>query len=95
LVASSVILADLALFIGGLLFGLAVKKALTAIILLAIAGFILAYAGLSVVFSSVSPATIFSHLFSVLVTYGARLGLLFTVLPFLFLVGLAIGLWKG
>jgi hypothetical protein len=91
----SVLLGDAALFAGGFFFGLAAKKAVKAIIFFVVALLLLAYGGLSISISNVSPTAVAIHAASLAAGFAARFGALFAVLPFLFILGLALGLWKG
>lgn len=82
-----------ALFADGLLFGLAIKKALTSAILLVVAIVLAGYVGLSLPFLNISDAS--SHLFAILMSQYHHLGPLITALPVLFIIGLGLGLWRG
>lgn len=84
-------------FVVGLLFGLAIKKGLVAFVL-ALVGFVIAgYVGLTFV-----PKISFSYEVTKFITYvvtyihDVKLGAIAVSLTvILFLIGLAIGLWKG
>ncbi|MEM0139063.1 MAG: hypothetical protein QXZ44_00395 [Ferroplasma sp.] len=88
--------------IDGLLFGLAIKKALVSIILVIIALVLAAYAGLSFV-PKVSASAILSDIESYMADNITKIpGLLhlggigsLTLVSVLFIVGLGLGIWKG
>lgn len=84
-------------FAAGLLFGLAVKKALVGFLLAIIAFVVFAYVGLTFI-----PKISFSYEFHkwslFLPSYMSSFkfgGIVVSITVILFLVGLAIGLWKG
>lgn len=81
------------LFADGLLFGLAIKKALTSAILLVVAMLLTGYVGLSLPFLSVN--TMMSHVSAILLSQYHHLGPLITAFPVFFIIGLGIGLWRG
>ncbi|MDS0256101.1 hypothetical protein ApAK_00130 [Thermoplasmatales archaeon AK] len=80
-------------FVDGLLFGVAFKKAIASIILVIVAIIIASFLGLAFI-----PNISLTGLISQLVSYaqGTKLGSLvvsFTIV--LFVIGLGIGIWKG
>ena len=80
-------------FVDGLLFGLALKKAIISVVLLLVAFAISYFVGLAFI-----PSISFSSILKYLVDYakGIQFGgivLSFTIL--LFFIGLGIGIWKG
>ena len=81
------------IFVDGLLFGLAVKKGLTSLVLLIAAVLLAGYAELSIPF--LNPSVIFQHLVDILTSSVSHLGLVFATFPVIFFIGFAIGIWKG
>ncbi|MGC9189898.1 MAG: hypothetical protein ACP5GG_04195 [Conexivisphaera sp.] len=79
-------------FISGLLFGVAIKKALTSFILSIIGAIIAVYVGISLPGISAGALLRFAGLLPHLAGHAPAAA---TGLPVLFLVGLALGLWKG
>ncbi len=84
-------------FVAGLLFGLAIKKGATAFIL-AIVGFVIAsYVGLTFI-PKISLTYELNKFIAVLAAYVKEFQLgafTMSLTVILFLIGLAIGLWKG
>ena len=84
-------------FVAGLLFGLAIKKGATAFIL-AIVGFVIAsYVGLTFI-PKISLTYELNKFIAVLAAYVKEFQLVaftMSLTVILFLIGLAIGLWKG
>ncbi len=84
-------------FVAGLLFGLAIKKGTTAFIL-AIVGFVIAsYVGLTFI-PKISLTYELNKFIAVLAAYVKEFQLgafTMSLTVILFLIGLAIGLWKG
>ncbi|MEM3185693.1 MAG: hypothetical protein QXQ39_03295 [Conexivisphaerales archaeon] len=83
----------LLLFIDGLLFGFAAKKAVTSIILMVLAILLAGYIGLSIPF--VSPTLIFSKLGTFAFTLYNAIGPIFFSYPIAFIAGIIVGFWKG
>jgi len=81
------------LFVDGLLFGLALKKGLTSAMLLLVAFALTAYVGLSIPY--LSSADILTHLFNIILSLSNHLGALFVTFPVFFILGIAIGFWRG
>ena len=81
------------LFIDGLLFGLAIKKALTSAILMIAAIILATFVGLAIPF--ISEGSIFTHLVNIFNYQVSQIGPAFYGLPIFWIIGLAIGLWKG
>jgi hypothetical protein len=85
---------DLALiFVDGIIIGAAIKKGLTSFILMLIGLFIASYVGIT--FPGVSFELLLSKALNFASYMLSKAPLQFTGLPILFLIGLAIGLWKG
>lgn len=87
----------LLVFVDGLIFGFAAKKALVSAILI-IVGIILAgLLGISLP-SHLTANEVVSKLVSILVfqaTHSGSLGGIFYTLPIFFIIGFAVGIWKG
>ena len=81
------------IFIDGLLFGVAIKKAITSIVLIII-GLIIAYfVGLTFV-----PSVSYTSIFHAISSYVANTqfgGLIVSFSVVLFVIGFGIGIWKG
>jgi hypothetical protein len=80
-------------FVSGLLFGVAIKKALTSFILSIIGAIIAVYVGISL--PGISAGTLLTRFAGFLSYFAGHAPAVATGLPILFLVGLALGLWKG
>ena len=81
------------LFVDGLLFGIAVKKALVSVVLIVVALMLAAFVGVTVPF--VSTGTIFTHIVNIFTYQAAHIGPAFYGLPIFFVIGVAIGIWRG
>ena len=81
------------LFIDGVLFGIAVKKALVSVVLVVVALLLAAFVGVTIPF--VSKGTIFTHIVSIVTYQAAHIGPAFYGLPIFFIIGFAIGIWRG
>lgn len=81
------------LFADGLIFGLAAKKAVTSVVLIVIALVIAAAVGLSIPFLSVND--IWTHVFDIIASQGRHIGPILYGLPVFWIVGFALGIWKG
>ena len=84
-------------FIDGLLFGIAIRKAVTSIVLLVVAFIIAGFVSISFI-PHTSSSSIISSITKYATTYTSTLhftaiDITFTVI--LFIVGFAMGLWKG
>ena len=81
------------LFVDGLFFGLAVKKGMKSLTFF-IAGIVLAsYLGLS--FISFSPLELTNQAFKIATELYDRVGPFIASFPILFILGVAIGIWRG
>ncbi|MGI0080277.1 MAG: hypothetical protein ACRECH_11695 [Nitrososphaerales archaeon] len=81
------------LFLAGLLFGVGAKKAVTSAFLI-VAGILLAgVLGLSI--PLLSASYIFSHIIAIFSSQAQHLGPIFYSFPIFWIVGAAIGIWKG
>ncbi|MEM0118552.1 MAG: hypothetical protein QXV32_08890 [Conexivisphaerales archaeon] len=81
------------LFVDGVLFGLAAKKALTSLILLVIALILAGYLGLSIPF--LTPSSVVSHAGQIASSIYHQIGPAFFAYPIVFIAGFAIAFWKG
>ena len=81
------------IFVDGLLFGLAVKKGFTSLMLMVVAVLLAAYAELSIPF--LNPSVIFQHLADILASTFGHLGPVLATFPIVFFIGFAVGIWKG
>lgn len=77
----------------GILVGAAIKKAVVSAVLMIVAGIIAAVAGLNVL--SFYASAILQHLPGILSSAYNHFGPIIDTFPLAFLIGLAIGFWKG
>jgi hypothetical protein len=93
----SAIITVILVFVDGLIFGLAAKKALISAVLI-IVGIILAgLLGISLP-SHLTANEVVSKLVGILIfqaTHSGSLGAIFYTLPIFFIIGFALGIWKG
>ncbi len=87
------VIAIVLLLADGFIFGLAGKKALTSIVLI-IVGLILA-GFIGVVVPFLTTSNVISHLTSVLSSLASQIGPLAYSFPVFWIIGFALGLWKG
>ncbi|MGC8569598.1 MAG: hypothetical protein ACP5LW_06315 [Nitrososphaeria archaeon] len=80
-------------FVDGLIFGVAIKKGVISFVLFLIGLFIASYIGLSLPY--VNAQLLISRAISFITYVMHRSSYTLTGLPILFLIGLALGLWKG
>jgi len=81
------------LFADGLIFGIAAKKGVTSAILI-IVGLILAGAiGLTIPFISVNDVV--THVYDIFLSQASRVGAIVYSFPVFWIIGFAIGLWRG
>ncbi|OWP56552.1 MAG: hypothetical protein B2I17_05685 [Thermoplasmatales archaeon B_DKE] len=83
----------LLLFVDGLFFGLAIKKAFTSVVLLIVAFMVAYFIGFSLI-----PKISISNLVSQVSSYASTVHFGSIVISFsiiMFFIGFAIGLWKG
>ena len=80
-------------FTSGLLFGVAIKKAVASFILSIVGAIIAVYVGVSL--PGISASALLSRLVGFLSYLAGHAPAVAAGLPVLFLVGLAIGLWRG
>jgi hypothetical protein len=81
------------LFADGLIFGVAAKKGITSAILI-IVGLVLAGAiGLTIPF--VSESAVMTHIYNIFVSQAAHIGAIVYSFPVFWIIGFALGLWKG
>lgn len=81
------------LFVDGLIIGVAVKKAITSIVLIIIGILLAGFVGLSIPF--LSTAAIISHVEAIVSYQLAHTGPIFATFPIFWLIGIAIGIWRG
>jgi hypothetical protein len=89
--ASLIIL--LILFIDGAIFGIAIKKGFTAIILIIVGILLASYAGLNIPFINLAEIT--NAVSSFLVSEIGKIGPIFISFPILWIIGFLLGVWKG
>jgi hypothetical protein len=88
------IVAVLLLLVDGAIIGVAVKKGLTSVILLAVGLLLAGFAGLTLPFS-LTASDIVTHVTNIIISQIRYVGGVFSVFPIAWLVGFALGVWKG
>lgn len=83
----------LLLLLDGFIFGLAAKKAVSSIILIIIGLLLAGFIGIAIPYLTVSG--IESHLVSIFASQAAHLGAIFYAFPIFWIIGFALGIWKG
>jgi hypothetical protein len=77
----------------GLIFGLAAKKALTSLILIVIGLLLAGFAGVVIPF--ITANQVFSQITNLFLSQASRIGPIVYSLPVFWIIGFALGLWKG
>ena len=91
--AYSSIITLVLLFVDGLLFGVAIKKAIISVLLI-IVGFLLAgFIGLSIPFLGVED--VWTHIVNIIASQARHLGPIFLGFPIFWIIGFSIGIWRG
>ncbi len=81
------------LFVDGVLFGVAIKKAIVSVVLIVVGLLLAGFVGLSIPFLSVGD--IWTHAFNIATSQARHIGPIFYGFPIFWIVGFAIGIWKG
>ena len=81
------------LFGDGLIFGVASKKALTSVVLIIIGLVVAGAIGLSIPFLSING--LWTHVTGILVSQASHIGPILYGFPIFWILGFAIGTWKG
>ncbi|MHB1909975.1 MAG: sialidase family protein [Nitrososphaerales archaeon] len=81
------------LFVSGLLMGIGVKKALVGAILIIVGLLVASFSGLGLPF--LNPTFIVGHLLAIMQSQLKDLGPVFFTFPIFWIVGFAVGIWKG
>lgn len=82
------------LLIDGVIIGVAVKKGLTSVILLAVGLLLAGFAGLTLPFS-LTASDMVTHATNIVISQIRYVGGIFSVFPIAWLLGFALGIWKG
>jgi hypothetical protein len=82
------------LLVDGAIIGVAVKKGLTSVILLAVGLLLAGFAGLTLPFS-LTAGDIITHATNIFISQIRHVGGVFSVFPIAWLLGFALGIWKG
>lgn len=80
-------------FIDGLLFGVAAKKAIVSVVLIAVGLVLAGFIGLSIPFLSLGD--VWTHVVNIATTQVKHIGPIFYGFPIFWIIGFAIGIWKG
>ncbi|MGI0091146.1 MAG: hypothetical protein ACREBS_05510 [Nitrososphaerales archaeon] len=83
----------LLLLADGFIFGVAAKKAITSIILIVVGLLLASFIGLVIPFLTASD--VLTRVTSVLVSQAAHIGPIVYAFPVFWIIGFALGLWKG
>jgi hypothetical protein len=81
------------LFIDGAIFGLAIKKGFTSILLIVIGLILATLVGLVIPYLSL--ASVLNFVASLVASEISRVGTLFVAFPILWILGLLVGIWMG
>ena len=77
----------------GLIFGLAAKKALTSVVLIVIGLLLAGFVGVVIPF--ITANQVFAQITSLIASQASRIGPVVYSLPVFWIIGFALGLWKG
>lgn len=80
-------------FVDGLIFGIAIKKAIVSAILIVVGLLLAGFIGLTIPFVSTSSVT--THLLNILMSQARLIGPLIYTIPLFWIIGFALGIWKG
>jgi len=80
-------------FVDGLIFGIAIKKAIVSAILIVVGLLLAGFIGLTIPFLSTSSVT--THLLNIFVSQARLIGPLIYTIPLFWIIGFALGIWKG
>jgi len=91
--AYSSIITLVLLFVDGLLFGLAIKKAVVSVVLMIVGLALAGVVGLSIPFLSTSE--VWTHVSNIITSQASHIGPIFYGFPIFWIIGFAIGIWRG
>ncbi|MHB8567295.1 MAG: hypothetical protein ACYC7D_13325 [Nitrososphaerales archaeon] len=83
----------LLLLLDGFLFGVAAKKAVTSVILIIVGLLLAVFVGIVVPYLTVTD--IWTHLASIISSQASHIGAIFYAFPLFWIIGFALGIWKG
>lgn len=83
----------LLLLADGFIFGIAVKKGVSSVILIILGLLLAAFIGLAIPFLSVSG--VWTHMVNVIISVASHIGTLIYAFPVSLIIGFALGLWQG
>jgi hypothetical protein len=92
--AYSAIITIILLFIDGLIIGVAAKRGVISFVLLAVGLLLAGFAGLALPFS-LSATDVVTHLTNIFISQIRHIGGAISAFPIAWLIGFAIGIWKG
>lgn len=87
------IIGILLLLADGFIFGIAAKKAITSIILIIVGLLLASFIGVVIPFLSANE--IFTQLSNIVVSQASHIGPILYSFPVFWIIGFALGLWKG
>jgi hypothetical protein len=87
------VVAIILLFVDGLIFGFAAKKAVVSVILIIVGLLLAGFIGVTIPYLTISG--FWSHFLNILETQVRHIGAIFYAFPLFWIIGFGIGLWKG
>ena len=81
------------LFVDGLIFGIAAKKGVMSAILIVIGLILAGVIGITIPF--ITTADVWKHIVDIAISQASHIGPVFFAMPVFWIIGFAIGLWKG
>lgn len=83
----------LLLLADGFIFGLAAKKAITSAIFIVVGLLLATFIGIVIPFLTVSD--VWTHVVNILISQAGNIGVIFYAFPIFWIIGFALGIWKG
>lgn len=92
--AYSSIITIVLLLVDGLIIGVAAKRGVVSFVLLAVGLLLAGFAGLALPFS-ISASDVITHLTNIFISQIRHMGAAISAFPISWLIGFALGIWKG
>ncbi len=83
----------LLLLLDGFIFGVAAKKAVTSIVLIIVGLLLAGFVGIAIPYLTVSNIT--QHITNIIASQASHVGAIFYAFPLFWIIGFALGIWKG